>query len=462
MRSSIVFAVTASLSTASAAVQGFNYGATKSDGSFMFYQDYKDKFNTAQGLVGASGFNSARLYTMIQGGSSTNEPTQAIQAAIDTDTSLLLGLWGSGGDGFFQAEITSLKTAISQYGDEFTKRVVGISVGSEDLYRISPTGIAAKSGYGAGPDTLVSYIGQLKSALAGTALSGAKIGHVDTWTAWVNGSNSAVAEACDWVGMDAYPYFQNTMANGINSGKGLFNDALAATQGAVGGKDVWITETGWPVSGPTENQAVPSTENAKTYWDEVACPLLGNVNTWWFTLQDSDPTVPAPSFGLVGSTLSTTPLYDLSCKAVASSSSASSVASSSASQASSTPSAGSGSTSVTSEASPTTTGSSGSESSGASSLSSAASSLSTLASATELASSGGGLSPSQGAGIGGSPSNGSGAAPTGTNGTLVASGTPSPTPTPTGVQTVSPNSGATRSGSIMAAFGAILAAAAML
>jgi glucan endo-1,3-beta-D-glucosidase len=65
MRTSIVLAAAASLSTASAAIQGFNYGSTKSDSTFMYYADFKDKFTTAQGLVGASGFNSARLYTMI-------------------------------------------------------------------------------------------------------------------------------------------------------------------------------------------------------------------------------------------------------------------------------------------------------------------------------------------------------------------------------------------------------------
>jgi len=156
----------------------------------------------------------------------------------------------------------------------FTSLVAGISVGSEDLYRISPTGIAALSGYGAEPSELVKYIGEVRAALAGTALSASPIGHVDTWTAWVNGSNVAVINAVDWIGFDAYPYFQNSMDNGIENGKQLFNEALAATQAAVGSKEVWITETGWPVSGKTENKGVPSTANAETYWKEVGCPLV--------------------------------------------------------------------------------------------------------------------------------------------------------------------------------------------
>lgn len=331
MRSTGLVALAAAVSSVSATFQGFNYGSTKSDGTFNFQADFESLFTTAQNLVGTTGFSSARLYTMIQGGSSTNEPTQAIPAAIKTKTSLLLGLWASGGSGPFAAEITALQSAITQYGSDFTNLVAGISVGSEDLYRNSALGQAANAGIGADAATISGYISQLKTALKGTALSGAKIGHVDTWTAWVDGSNTAAITAADWIGVDAYPYFQNTMSNDISSGKSLFESALAQTQSAVGSKEVWITETGWPVSGKTENLGSPSLANAKTYWDEVGCPRFGNVNIWWYTLDDSQGSTPNPSFGL--STGSTTPLYDLSCSNItaASSSSASASATGSAS-----------------------------------------------------------------------------------------------------------------------------------
>jgi len=206
--------------------------------------------------------------------------------------------------------------------------VVGLSIGSEDLYRISPIGIAAPDAApGADPATLLSYIKNVKSTIAGTSLSGVKIGHVDTWTAWVNSSNSEVVAALDWVGMDAYPYFQNTMPNSIELGPELFDEAYANTTAFAQGKDVWVTETGWPVSGKLSGNAVASIDNAKTYWDEVGCSkLFGKINTFWFTLQDSFPTTPNPSFGIVGSTLSSTPLYDLSCKNVKSSSTSSTAA----------------------------------------------------------------------------------------------------------------------------------------
>jgi len=325
--------------------------------------------------------------TSSQQGGTTNTPTSAIPAAIAEGTSLLLGLWGSGGQDFFNTELAALSSAISQYGSAFTSLVIGISVGSEDLYRVSPIGIENMSGVGANPDTIVSYISQLRSAISGTALSGAPVGHVDTWTAWVNGSNSAVVTACDWIGTDAYPYFQNTMANGIESGASLFETAYSNVEAISQGKPVWITETGWPVSGSTSNLAVPSTTNAKTYWDEVGCGFsFGKINTFWFTLQDAYPTTPDPSFGVVGATLTTTPLYDLSCSNVTSSSSSSSVASSSTAVSSASSVASSVSASVTASSSAASVASS------------------SLVVPTSVS---GGLSPSQGAGNGiGSASSG--------------------------------------------------------
>jgi glucan endo-1,3-beta-D-glucosidase len=301
MLTSTLFALAASLSTASAVVyKGFNYGSAA---------DFENDFNTAKNLVGTSGFTSARLYTMIAAGT-TNTPTPAIQAAIDTDTTLLLGLWASETQDAFNNELAALSSAISQYGSAFTNLIAGISVGSEDLYRLTPIG--APTGSGQEPATLISYIGQVRSILSNANIS-PPVGHVDTYTAWINSSNSDVTAAVDFLGMDAYPYYQNTIDNSIGNANATFFSALDQTIAASTGKPVWITETGWPVSGPTDGQAVASIANAQTYWDAVGCSVLGNYNTWWYTLQDAPQPTGNPSFGVVGATLGTTPLYSLTC-----------------------------------------------------------------------------------------------------------------------------------------------------
>ncbi|KAL1641493.1 hypothetical protein SLS58_005998 [Diplodia intermedia] len=381
MRYSTLLGLAASLSTAAAQIKGFNYGSTLTTGAAKSTADFTTEFNMAKNLVGASGFTSARLYTMIQGGTAST-PIAAIQAAIDTKTSLLLGLWASAGQASFDNEVAALKAAIAQYGTALADLIVGISVGSEDLYRVSPTGIINKSGAGADPQVLVSYIDQVRTAISGTAASGASIGHVDTWTAFVNGSNSAVVDAVDWLGFDGYPYFQNTQANAIGNAKALFDDSVAATRGAAKGKPVWITETGWPVSGPQENEAVASVENAKTYWDEVGCPLFGNTNTWWYTLQDAVPDTPSPSFGLVPAGAGDTPLFDLTCGAAANDDPASSPSSSSsAASFAETSAAAAASTAASSAAASAPAASSAAASSAASSAGSSAPASSAASSA---------------------------------------------------------------------------------
>lgn len=167
-------------------------------------------------------------------------------------------------------------------------------------------------------------------------------------------------------------WYQNTMENSISSGQSLFNSAIDQTKAAVGSKPVWVTETGWPLSGPTQNQAEASVDNAKTYWDEVGCDLFGSTNVWWYTLQDAAPDTPSPSFGIVGSTLTSQPLYDLSCNASSSSAPSPSVSGTAAATASGAASAtglGSGSPGISGgvgSGSPTATGA-GSSPSGSSS-----------------------------------------------------------------------------------------------
>ena len=332
MQLTSLLTLASALPFSNAVSQGFNYGTAFTDGSPVQQADFEADFTTANSLQGTSGFTSARLFTMIQAGT-TNTPTSAIQAAINTKTHLLLGLFLSAGQEAFNNELAALSSAIQQYGQSLLDLVDYISVGSEDLYRISEIGIINKSNPGDSPDNVVNYISQVRKLIANTIFKSVPVGHVDTWTAWVNGSNSAVIDAVDWLGTDAYPYFQDTMANSIENGEGLFFDAYNATVAVATGKPVKVAETGWPVSGDTRNLAVANVDNAKTYWDQVGCRLFGHIDTWWYTLSDTRPSTPNPSFGIVGNPLSTTPLFDLSCPDQSSSSSAASSATSTASSA---------------------------------------------------------------------------------------------------------------------------------
>ncbi|EJT69608.1 GPI-anchored cell wall beta-1,3-endoglucanase EglC [Gaeumannomyces tritici R3-111a-1] len=292
-------------------VQGFNYGATNNDGSCRGYADFVRFFNEAKSLAGAPSFTSARLYTSIQCGTAA-DPISAYQAAIDTDTSILVGFWASAGRAVFENELNSLLSAVRTHGDALTSRIVGISVGSEDLYRSSPQGVANDAGQGATGAEIEGYLGWARDWFRGTALEGKPLGHVDTWTAWVLPENAGVAASVNWLGHNSFPYWENARPNAIEQAEDNFWSAVRETERIANGKPVWVTETGWPHRGPTQRAAVPSPENARTYWSQVGCTLFNNRNVWWYTLKDANTAQVDISFGITPID-SSTPIFDLSC-----------------------------------------------------------------------------------------------------------------------------------------------------
>ncbi|KAM3431204.1 hypothetical protein NHJ13734_007409 [Beauveria thailandica] len=340
---------------------GFNSGSTLADRSAKFKKDFVAEFKTAQGLVGAPGdFNAVRLYTNIQA-YSTDDPISAFEAAIETKTYLLLGIWASGADNISK-ELSALKKAVDTYGSKFTDLVIGMSIGSEDLYRNSQTGTKNKAGLGADPDVILGFIKDYKKAVDGGALAKVPVGHVDTWDAWTNSSNKAVIDAVDWIGVDEYPYYESDKGNNIKNAGKLFDKAYDATIAVANGKPVWVTETGWPVTGEKWDEAEPSVENAKYYWDEIGCrQLFGKTPTFWYNLRDSNPDNKM-KFAITKD-LSTTPQFNLTCPATFdtdSSSSSSSSASSSSSTSGSSTATSRSENSSTSASVPTSTSSPGS------------------------------------------------------------------------------------------------------
>ena len=290
---------------------GFNSGATLADRSAKFKADFKEEFETAAKLNGAPGkFNSVRLYTNIQA-YSEEDPIEAFDAAVETETNILLGVWASGTDNI-DKEINALKKAIETHGKKLTDLVIGVTIGSEDLYRVSATGIKNKSGVGNSPDAIVGFIGDWRDAFSDSALADIPVGHADTWDVWGNSTNKPVIDAIDFIAVHEYPYYENDKGNNIDNAGTLFDRAYQTTLDAAGDKPVWVTETGWPYVGPDWDEAEASVDNAKTYWDEVGCRKLFNKTpTFWYTLRDSNPDNKM-KFAITEN-LSTEPLFDLSC-----------------------------------------------------------------------------------------------------------------------------------------------------
>ena len=266
--------------------KGFNYGAD-TDGAGT---NFATEFAAAQKLSGTSGFNSARLYTMIEYGT-TDTPSSAFQAAINTGTTLLLGIWCSGGQTIVTNELNALKAAVKQY-PQLNSIVVGISVGSEDLYRNSATAA-----------NIIDYISQTRTAMSAAGVKW-PLGHVDTANIWSDSDGQSVIDKIDWIGADVYPYYSSGSPSSLSDFTGGM-DAIPKS------KPVWVTETGWPTSGSfASTSSVANTGNAQTYWKTVGCGhLFGKTNTWWYTYYDGSVALP---FG-VSSSASGSPKYSLAC-----------------------------------------------------------------------------------------------------------------------------------------------------
>jgi len=281
-------ALTAVLSTASAYWKGFNIGANNPDGSCKTEQDWERAFRSMQSLPGH--FTSARLFAS----SDCNTLANAVPAALNTGTQLLVGVWTENTD-HYNAEKAALHAAVQAHG---TGWIVSVSVGSEDLYR-----------HDTSASTLAGQINEVRNILSGMGAGGVQVGHVDTWTAWVDPANTAVIQACDFVGMDGYPYYQNS---DINDAYNVFWKSVQDTRNVVNsvkpGTWVWITESGWPVSGQQMGSAVASQSNAQQYWSQVACSAFAQAHTFWFQLQDYSSN---PSFGVIDA--NSNPIYNLNC-----------------------------------------------------------------------------------------------------------------------------------------------------
>jgi glucan endo-1,3-beta-D-glucosidase len=111
---------------------GFNYGAYWRDDSAKTKEDFVRQFNLAKSLDTPVSFDSARLSTSVQWHTdkTTMDPIEAFDAAIETNTSLLLGIWLPS----FDAELIALDKAFTTHGQKLADLVIGISVGNEDVH----------------------------------------------------------------------------------------------------------------------------------------------------------------------------------------------------------------------------------------------------------------------------------------------------------------------------------------
>ena len=297
------------LPAASAVHTGFAYGAFWSESEPKFKKDFLRQFNLAKNLPGLPmPFNSARLFQTAQWMSGT-EPSEAFEAAIETNTTLLLGLWL----GSLDQELAALDNAFEKHGQKLADLVVGISVGNEDIYRSSPVCKKVEGEHGCGSAfTKEQVIAQIRNV---TALWQEKpwwkrfktpppIGHTDI-------AAEAGLPGLGFTGATLYPFWDG---KSIEDANGTLFGSLAGVQERADQTPVWITETGWPASGTANGAADPTVDNMQKFWTDVGCSLFGKYNVWWFELErDTSGASNKFDWGIIDIASQKPKIKDLSC-----------------------------------------------------------------------------------------------------------------------------------------------------
>lgn len=181
----------------------------------------------------------------------------------------MLGIWPTD-ESHYDAEVAALQAYLPTISVD---TINVFTVGSEALYRGDLTA-----------SQLADKINDVKNILQnikdknGKSYSSVQVGFVDSWNVLVDGSSLPAINAADFVFANAFSYWQGqTQANASYS---FFDDimqAMQVIQTAKGSTDItfWVGETGWPTEGTNFENAYPSVDNAKDYWQKAICAMRG-------------------------------------------------------------------------------------------------------------------------------------------------------------------------------------------
>lgn len=238
----------------------FNVGAQNEAGSCKTADEWKKELNILKSYT-----SKVRVY------SASNCNTLEILGPVAEELSfqIFVGVWPTDSS-HFELE----KQALTKHLPAIKKStVVMITVGSEALYRDDMTG-----------SDLAKAIKSVKDLIAdikdsdGNSYSGTQVGFVDSWNVIVDGTANDAIPAADVVIANAFSYWQGQTMD--NSSYSFFDDimqALQKIQTTKGETDItfWVGETGWASEGTAFDQAVPSVENAETFWKHGICAIRG-------------------------------------------------------------------------------------------------------------------------------------------------------------------------------------------
>lgn len=208
----------------------------------------------------ASSYSMVRIY-----GTSCNQTATVLQACKQNNLKLFAGISDL-------STLTSEIQLIIKAANGDWSKFDTISIGNE----------LVNSG-AASPSAVVAAIGTARGLLDAAGYPG-KIVTVDTLIATV--ANPILCASSDYCAVNNHPFFDpNTAASEVSS---FFENSVASLLAVVTGKEIVITETGWPTCGSANGAAVPSLANQATALSAIKAAysnavILSAYNDLWKT-----------------------------------------------------------------------------------------------------------------------------------------------------------------------------------
>jgi len=207
---------------------GISYSPYHSD------QSCKSESEVAQDIQAmiSAGYSTFRLY-----GVDCNQVANCLAAIKGSNAKIFAGIYD------VNSVASEVQQLISQVGGDWSS-ISTVSILNEAVN--DGTCSVAQA---------VSLTQQSKSTLVAAGYSGPVI-NVDTFNQII--ANPELCSAGDFVGANCHPYFAGVSSSQAGQ---YVQSQLQAVQSACGGKQVLITETGWPTAGDTDGSAVPSVQD---------------------------------------------------------------------------------------------------------------------------------------------------------------------------------------------------------
>ncbi|KIV96267.1 hypothetical protein, variant [Exophiala mesophila] len=150
---------------------------------------------------------------------------------------------------------------------------------------------------------VVAGLSTARSVLSAAGFNG-HIVTVDTFIA--HAGHPELCAASDYCAVNAYAFFDaNTAA--ADAGNFVLNTAIGMVQKIANGKQIVVTESGWPWQGQSNGKAIPSRENQQTAIASLRAAFAGSsIPLFLFQAYDASYKAPGhlgvePYFGIYGS-----------------------------------------------------------------------------------------------------------------------------------------------------------------